>query len=626
MAIWDAVKRLFSVDDSILGETFSLGNRGEDDGVRDGKQGEGAPDRAQSESHRGKERERPKDHEKKEIRHPVKLEELAKAAKAEKHTPSREKKGEDGKDPIAPDIAEVEDFLKDYFLVPRNKDIIIRPFLMPASRPRKGLVVFVDGLADKMVINTGILEPLMMFVNFDKEHPQDASLDHMEEIMQRVLPGNQVDLVDTYQDAATGILMGSTGVFLEGCTQAAIVETKGWEHRFVSIPVAEQVIRGPHDAFNEMLRANTGLIRSRFRSPKLVTEMFKVGKLSGSDVALMYVEGVANPKLVEEVRRRIHQIDTDNVSDTGALEQYLEDPPRSLVPKILETERPDRVCEFLAEGHVALLMSGSPAALILPITFWGLFHTSEDAYLRWPFGSFIRVIRFVSIFIALLLPALYIATTNYHPEMIPTDLLLAIAAAREKVPFPVVGEVLLMEFSIELIREAGIRIPSVIGPTIGIVGALILGQAAVAAGIVSPLLVIVVAVTALASFAMPNYNLSFAVRIGRFVFLILGAVFGFYGIALGLVVTLGHLVNLKSFGVPLLSPVAPFRRGNPDTILRGSVYEQERRPAYMRAEEQRMQEEVVRDWSPDTKKIANQTKNKELWPRWMRRKRGDDTP
>ncbi len=260
---------------------------------------------------------------------------------------------------------------------------------------------------------------------------------------------------------------------------------------------------------------------------------------------------------------------------------------------------------------MAIIFDGSPFALIVPVVFWGLLHPPEDYYLFWPFGTMLRWLRILAFAVSLLTPAFYIAITNFHPEMIPTDLLYAIAASREKVPFPVIVEVLLMEISFELIREAGVRIPSVIGPTIGIVGALILGQAAVSATVVSPILVIVVAITGLGSFAIPNYSLSFSLRILRFGFIVLAVGFGFYGIVIGLFVLVIQLCGQKSFGVPFMSPVAPFRPASGDVVTRYPFYMMNEKPAYLRALEQKRQEAVVRTWAsgndPGEKNQSKQT-------------------
>jgi len=498
------------------------------------------------------------------------------------------------------------------FSLPLNADVVIREFEIGAAVPFRAFIVFTEGLSDKTTINSYVLEPLMLLATLPPHALEGEN--RLLTARNKLVPSNQVQVLRQWQDVAFHILTGSTAVFLEGVDQALLVETKGWEHRTVGDTKTETVVRGPHDAFTENLRANTGLVRARLRTERLVTEMVKVGSLAPTDIAVMYMKGLTNPKLVKEVKRRIRDIKVDFLQDSGQLEQFIEDPPRGFAPKMLATERPDRVAQHLSEGYVAIFVGQSPYVLIVPTVLWSLLHTAEDAYIRFPFGSLIRLIRFGSFLTAMLLPSFYIAITNYHPEMIPTDLMLSIAQTREKVPFPVVLEVLLMEVALELIREAGIRIPNVIGPTIGIVGALILGQAAVQANIVSPLLVIVVAVTALASFTMPNYNMSFANRTLRFLFIFASVSWGFYGITLGFMVVLMFWASMKSFGVPMLSPIAPYRPSSPDVILRGSAYGQDRRPGFLWTGNMRRQKRVTLAWDPTVKADPQQGEPQEDEP------------
>ncbi|MCI0182499.1 MAG: spore germination protein [Acidibacillus sp.] len=493
------------------------------------------------------------------------------------------------------DLSGNRKILEKTFHMPKNADVVVRTFKVGGSPQIEAFAVFMDGLADKIIINNHILEPLMILSSFDASASETVIMNWIKETL---LPGNQVMEIKTWKDATENILAGSTVIFFEGMAIGLSVETKGWEHRTVGISQTEAVVRGPHDAFTENFRANTGLVRARLRSTRLITEMRQLGELASTDIAIMYIDGLANPRLIAEVKKRLKSIKIDYMPDSGLLEQFMEDDPISVFPKFLSTERPDRVAFGLTEGQVAIFVGQSPYAILAPVLFWSLLHTSEDAYLRWPFGTFVRSIRMISVIIGLLFPALYISVANYHPEMIPTDLMLAVAASRERVPFPVVFEILVMEFSLELIREAGIRIPSVIGPTIGIVGALILGQAAVAAGIISPLLIIVVAVTALASFTMPNYNLSFSIRVLRFGFILAAAFFGFYGVALAVMVLIMHAVSIRSFGVPILSPIAPWQRSSPDVIARGKVFTMETRPAAFGSQDTKRQEDITRPWSP----------------------------
>ncbi len=476
-----------------------------------------------------------------------------------------------------------------------NADVVVREFDIPTRPTTRAAIVFMEGLASREAIDLAILQPLMLISNLDRERRE---LDVLDMVERRLLPGNQVTRRANLRDATEGVIAGTTVVFVDGHDAALEVETKGWEHRGIGRPTAEMVVRGPQEAFNETLKNNIALVRRRLRTPALVNETLKVGTLSRLDCAVLYVEGITDPKLVAEVKRRIGGIRTDHIQDTGTLEQFIEDRPFVLIPQIQSTERPDRMAAFLAEGHVGILLDGSPFGLVVPTTFWSLLHAAEDHFLRWPFGTFLRLVRLLGLGASLLLPAAYIAMTNFHPEMIPTDLLLAIAATRERVPFPTVVEVLVMEVSFELIREAGIRVPGVIGPTLGIVGALILGQAAVAASIVSPILVIIVAITALGSFAVPNFAMAFAARMTRFLYIMLAAAFGFYGIAVGLFLQSVIYVNTRSFGVPFMSPVAPFVRSSGDLVLRYPSWTMELRPPFLQTMRRQRQPEVARTWTP----------------------------
>ncbi len=462
--------------------------------------------------------------------------------------------------------------------LPANKDVILREFSLGTDPPLRAFMVFIDGLADRKS-QYRLLENLMIHCRILR--PGDVM--SASRIMTSLLPGSQVKNLDSFEKIADAVNYGDTAFFFEGSDSALVVETKGWEARTVDRPETEQTITGPQEAFVENLRANIALIRKIIRSSDLYTEIIPVGARFRSDVAVMYIKDLANPDLVAEVKRRLSSITVDFVTDVGMLEQFIEDSPYNLNPQTLATERPDRVAAALAEGKVAMLLSGSPFALVVPTTMFSQLHTGEETYLRWQYGSFIRYIRTFSFYLALLLPGSYLAVTLYHQEMIPTELLLAIAGNRERVPFPTVVEMLLMEFSFELVREAGLRIPGIIGSTIGIVGALILGQAAVQANIVSPILVILVAVTGLASFSIPYYSLAFAVRIYRFFYIAMGALLGFYGITIGLFIQILLTVNLKTFGLPYLSPAGPRTFPGRDMVGRLPVFLQRRRPDYLNA-------------------------------------------
>jgi len=504
--------------------------------------------------------------------------------------------------------------LKAVFRMPENKDLIIRDLRIATQPPTRAVVCFMEGLADKITVNAHILKPLMLLAHLDhhvdgqgEDGPTTFTIDT---ILQRLLPGHQVSQKYTMEEIAQSLLSGDSVLLFESERTAVVVETKGFPSRSVSPPQNEKVVLGPQDGFTEAWRVNAALVRRRLKDPRVVTEILTVGEVSHTYVGMMYIDSIASPKLVAEVKRRVESLRVDIVTDAGILEQYISDNPGSFLPSTLITERPDRTAAYLSEGHVALLVDNSPQAIISPITFWGLLQTAEDYYLRWPFATFLRYIRFIAMITAVVGPALYAAALNYHQEMIPTELMLFIANSRENVPMPSVVELVLMDLTFELIREAGLRIPSPFGPTIGLVASLVLGQAAVSARIVSPLMIIVVAIAGLASFAIPSYIAGFGIRSFRFVFLVAAAILGFYGIAAVGFLTVLYLAGLRSFGVPFLSPVAPNRGGAADILTRQPMFAMELRPAFVRTPDRRRQPAVVRAWDPVSREQAGSDSSK----------------
>lgn len=524
---------------------------------------------------------------------------------------------------VAYDLETNRQLISDIFNVPQNKDLIIRDFIIGVEPPIKAFAIFMEGIADTKIVNVSVLQPLMLLSHLDGT-PGNMSL--AEFVKNRLLPGNQVDIHTELSEIVDAVSYGATAIFLNGSAEALVVETKGWENRGVQQPTTEQVVRGPQESFSEVLRINTALIRKSLRTPQLTTEMLKLGVRQRTDCAIMYVDGIVNPSLVAEVKRRLSHLNMDYAAGAGVIEQFIEDHPFSLTPQVISTERPDRVVSMLLEGRVAIIVDGTPIVLVVPATFFTLLHSAEDIYLRWPYSTFLRLLRTVSVFVGLLLPGVYIAITTFHQEMLPTDLLLTIAGARDRVPFPTVVEVLVMEMSFEVIREAGIRIPGVIGTTIGIIGAIVLGQAAVAANIVSPVLIIIVAVTGLASFVIPNYSLAFGLRLIRFVYIVLGSVLGFFGISLGLFVQLAMTANMKSFGVPFLSPVGARTTPGRDVITRPPVWQQERRPDYLNTVDAKRQPPVSRGWVKQNEPKSTQTGQPEKTKKQKNNAEQEDKP
>jgi spore germination protein len=297
--------------------------------------------------------------------------------------------------------------------------------------------------------------------------------------------------------------------------------------------------------------------------------MGKLGRRSRTDVALIYIEDIIDPLILKEIKRRLATIDVDAIVDSGYVEQLIAEKWWSFISSTQETERPDEVVAGLLEGRFAIICDNSPFAILAPTTLNSLMHSPEDHYLHWMPVSIIRLFRFIGSFSALTLPAVYISLVSYHPEMIPAELALRIAATRQGIPFPAVTEAFIMELALDFLREAGVRLPGPIGQTIGIVGGIIIGDAAVRAGVVSPIMVIIVAVTAISSFLIPTYSFTLTVRNLRFGLMILAALLGLFGLSLGLLIILIHLATIKSFGVSMLSPWAPLRvRDLQDSVIR----------------------------------------------------------
>lgn len=459
-------------------------------------------------------------------------------------------------------------------------DLIIREFTIGNTNHRCA-VVYIDSLVDKMIINEHILKNI-------QTGPVEREKELVDQLYNKILSAGEVKKVISLDEVSYSILSGDTALYLDGTDQVLIIGSKGWENRSIEEPVTEALIRGPREGFNENLQTNVMLIRRSIRDPNLRFKSYKVGRRSKRNLVLVYIDGIVNPLIVKEVNRRLESIDLDDAPETGYIEQWIEDSFLSPFPQIDHTERPDKAVSALLQGKVTILLDGTPFALIAPTTFGNTLQSPEDYYERWIVGSLIRVLRYIGAFISVFLPGLYIALVSYHPGMIPSKLAFSIAASREGVPFPAIVEALLMEVTMELLREAGIRLPKPIGQTIGIVGGLVIGEAAVAAGIVSPIMVIVVAITAVASFSMPSYGTAIAFRMLRFGFIGAAGFFGLYGIILAYIAVNIHLVNLKSLGVPYTTPFAPnFLQDWKDLIFRSPIIMLAQRPQYLKTEDKK---------------------------------------
>lgn len=416
------------------------------------------------------------------------------------------------------------------------------------------MLVYLDVLVDGKQLDTELLKPLMKQETVQFEYPSQA----VELLRDKLIPIAKANIIGNLKDIVQRILKGEVVLFIEASSQAISISMKDQLQRKLAEPSTEAVIRGPRLGFIETLSVNLALIRQRIRTPRLKIVKMSIGEVSNTDVAIAYIENMAPQNVVEEVKKRISSIEMDSVLESGYIEEMISDKYYSPFPLMQKTERPDSVAASLIEGKVAILTDGTPMVLIAPVTFWYGFGTVEDYYMHFIFATVLRWLRYLFAFFALALPSIFVAITSFHHEMIPTSLALSLAAAREVVPFPVMLEVLIMEIIFEALREAGVRLPRPVGQTISIVGALVIGEAAVQAGIISAPIIIIVALTGIATFLITQPSMSQAISLLRFPMLILAGTFGLYGVGTGLLALLIHLVNLRSFGVLYLTPLAPF--------------------------------------------------------------------
>lgn len=461
----------------------------------------------------------------------------------------------------------------------KTGDVVVRKFQIGGNKKYDAAAAYIDGMVNNATIDDFILRATMMNNRLSDPDEPVTKQDLFDIVKHYNLPIDEIDETDEMRKAIGFMLSGDTTIFIDGSKKAFDANTKGWEHRGVQEPRAEAVIRGPREGFNETLRVNTALIRTRLKDPDLRVKHLAIGERTNTNIAVIYIQGICEKSLVDQVVRRIKKIQMDGVLGSGYIEQMIEDNHWTPFPTVQYTERPDKAVANLLEGRIAIIVDGTPFTLIVPAVFSQFYQSPEDYYERFWIATFIRLIRLLALFLALLAPSLYIAFTAFHPEMIPSNLVVSIAAGRATVPFPSVIEAFIMEISIEILREASIRLPGIIGPTIGIVGALVIGQAAVQAGLVSPLMVIIVSLTTISSFASPSYNAAISVRLIRFPMMILAGTFGLYGIMLLMLLVLLHLCTLKSFGVPYIAPIAPSHLTDmKDVVFRAPLQWMARRP------------------------------------------------
>ncbi|NRD78648.1 spore germination protein [Bacillus sp. BRMEA1] len=456
-----------------------------------------------------------------------------------------------------------------------------------------GLLFYLDTMVDSKTLKE--TTPRL----FLKESDTGMILRTVEDLLikgKEIFGGTGIKLVGTKEEIYTEVLNGCIVVVVHQLEKAISINMETNEKRSVIEPSTQTVIRGPKDGFIESISTNVSLIRRRIRNQNLAFEKFIIGESSNTTLYLGYVKGIANEAILQEARNRLAKIKVSAIFESGNIEELICDKTFTVFPLALNTERPDTVAANLMEGKIVILIDGTPFALLIPAVFVNFFEVAEDYYQNFFLGSFLRFIRYLSFMIALLTPSIYVGILTFHQELLPTPLLLSVIAQREGVPFPAVVEVLLMEITFEILREAGIRMPRTVGQMVSIVGALVIGQAAAEAGIISNIMIIIVAITAISNFVAPVYSFAAASRLIRFLLIISASILGLYGVLIILVAMVAHLSSLRSFSIPYLAPIAPLIiEDQKDVFVRFPFWSMKKRPKYLRAE---LEQKVFSDSSP----------------------------
>ncbi len=476
-------------------------------------------------------------------------------------------------------IHENKTFLQEIF---SSSDDIIYRSIYSKNNTLQCLLVSISGMFDKEIVNEHIIRPITETFNTSLF----SSSIFFEEIKNNFISTMQVNSAHTFDVLTFALLSGNTLLFVQGCDEALIIDSGGWEKRNIEEPISEKTITGSREGFVETLHTNISLIRRRIRDIHLSVEILKVGRRTKTEVSILYLKGVVQDTIVDEIKDKIKKIDIDGIVSSPQIEQLIERYKWTPFPQILSTERVDKAVGNILEGRVLIIVDGSPFVLITPVTFASFFNSPDDYNERTIASSVMRIIRYFSFFLATTLPGLYLALTAYHPGMIPTPLVLTITSSRIGLPFPTFLEVLLMEFTLEILTEASIRLPKNAGQAVSIVGGLVIGQSAVQAGIVSPLIIIVVSLTALSSYTIPVYTFTLSSRMIRFPLIIIASILGLYGIVMAWIFLLIHLASINSFGIPYLGDFSPYKLEHfKDTMVKIPQSKMYKRPEILEVED-----------------------------------------
>ena len=460
-------------------------------------------------------------------------------------------------------------------------DILIRPMRLGEDRKVDCLMVYIEVAVSNMMLDDSALGKMV-------NHFWEVSPEKIQEFIKNNSLGiADVKKLKDMDEVFSALLAGNAVFFMDGYDQAMKISSKGYPGMGVSEAEAEKVLRGSREGFSDSVKTNSALVRKRLRDTRLKVEEHRIGTRTNTMLHMLYMEDLVREEFLEDVRERLDSYEIDGILDSGMLEQLTEDTWYSPFPQYQTTERPDRAAQEILNGKIVLICDNSPSVLILPSSFQGFMESSEDWNQRFEMASFLRVLRYLALAAATLFPGVYLAVIRFHTQILPTNLILSFADAREGVPFSSVVELLFLELAFELIREAGVRVPGALGNAIGIVGGLIVGDAAVSANLVSPIVVMIVALTALGSMTIPNEEFASAFRLLKYVFLFLGGFLGMFGIVLGIYLLIAHLAGLLSFGMPYLMP---FVKKEPEPgvgsgILRMPFRKRWQRPLYAKREE-----------------------------------------
>ena len=462
---------------------------------------------------------------------------------------------------------------------PANADVLIRRFQSGAF---ESAIIAMDGMVNTQMVDENILKPCM-------ELPRNAGEDTAAQARTAYLMAHAVSVLpmkmkDNIDEIIADVLGGQCALLCEACSIACVMDTRGFEKRTIGRPEAEQVVLGPHESFSESIRTSITQLRRIVQREELITEFVSAGGKMKTRCALLYLRGTADEEMAAKIRARLESCSYDFPLTTGEVEQLIEENPFALLPQCVRTERPDRAASFLAEGQIVVLTDGSPAALGAPATLYHQLHTPDDASMRWQYGTFLRIVRMIGMLIHIFLPGAYLAVLRFHQQLLSPMLLTSVYETSSRVPIPVFLEALLMTLAFDLINEAGLRAPGAMGNALGIVSGLILGQSAVSADIVSPLLLIVVAASGLGGFCVPSYALSIGLKIVQLMMLCAGAAGGFYAMGLLFAVLGCALCAMQSVTSPLTAPLTPPRPGNPDIFLRLPMQFQKARAFFAKQE------------------------------------------